>query len=146
MPVPFDPWRRLLAFALFALGFAIVFRGWLFAGFDGAFGDEEDGYLALAIFEHWRHVFAGEVHWTDPIIFFPARGTLGYTDAFFLLGAAEAPLRRLGFDAFSAFMVVMAGLSAVGFFGFRSLAIRHFAVAPAAAAMGAFLFAFSNVD
>jgi hypothetical protein len=113
--------HRLLAFALFALGFALVFRGWLFTGFDGAFGDEEDGYLALAIIEHWRHVFAGEVHWTDPIIFFPARGTLGYTDAFFLLGAVAAGLRRLGFDAFNAFMLVMAGLAAVGFFGFRRL-------------------------
>jgi hypothetical protein len=141
-----DNRHRLLAFALFALGFALVFRGWLFSGFDGAFGDEEDGYLALAIVEHWRHVFAGEVRWTDPIIFFPARGTLGYTDAFFLLGAVAAGLRRVGFDAFNAFMLVMAGLSAVGFFGVRRLAIRHFGVPPAYAAMGAFLFAFSNVD
>jgi hypothetical protein len=141
-----DHRHRLLALALFALGFALVFRGWLFTGFDGAFGDEEDGYLALAIFEHWRHVFAGEVRWTDPMIFFPARGTLGYTDAFFLLGAVDAGLRRLGLDAFNAFMLVMAGLAAAGFFGFRRLAMRQFGVPPAAAAVGAFLFAFSNVD
>ena len=141
-----DHRQRLIALALFVLGFALVFRGWLFTGFDGAFGDEEDGYLALAIFEHWRHVFAGEVRWTDPMIFFPARGTLGYTDAFFLLGAADTSLRWLGLDPFNAFMVVMAGLAAVGFFGFRRLAMRHFGVPPAYAAMGAFLFAFSNVD
>jgi hypothetical protein len=144
--VTFDKRHRLLAFALFALGFALVFRGWLFTGFDGAFGDEEDGYLALAIIEHWRHVFAGTVHWTDPIIFYPARGTLGYTDAFFLLGAADAALRGLGLDAFTAFMAVMAAVSAIGFFGFRSLAIRHFGVPPAFAAIGAFLFAFANLD
>jgi hypothetical protein len=140
-------WRhRLLALALFALGFALVFRGWLFTGFDGAFGDEEDGYLALAIIEHWRHVFAGAVHWTDPIVFFPARGTLGYTDAFFLVGAADAALRGLGLDAFTAFMVVMAAVSAIGFLGFRRLAIRHFGVPAAFAAIGAFLFAFGNLD
>jgi hypothetical protein len=144
--VTFDKRHRLLAFALFALGFALVFRGWLFTGFDGAFGDEEDGYLALAIIEHWRHAFAGTVHWTDPIIFYPARGTLGYTDAFFLLGAADAALRGLGLDAFTAFMAVMAAVSAIGFFGFRSLAIRHFGVPPAFAAIGAFLFAFANLD
>ena len=138
--------HRLLAFALFALGFALVFRGWLFTGFDGAFGDEEDGYLALAIIEHWRHVFAGTVHWTDPIVFFPARGTLGYTDAFLLLGAADAALRGLDLDAFTAFMVVMAAVSAIGFFGFRRLAVRHFGVPPAFAAVGAFLFAFGNLD
>jgi hypothetical protein len=141
-----DDRHRLIAFALFAFGFALVFRGWLFTGFDRAFGDEEDGYLALAIIEHWRHAFAGEVHWTDPIIFFPERGTLGYTDAFFLLGAVDAALRRLGLDAFNAFMLVMAGLAATGFFGFRRLAIRHFGVPPAWAAIGAYLFAFSNVD
>ncbi len=144
--VTFDQRHRLLAFALFALGFALVFRGWLFTGFDGAFGDEEDGYLALAIIEHWRHVFAGTVHWTDPIVFFPARGTLGYTDAFFLLGAADAALRGLGLDAFTAFMAVMAAVSAIGFFGFRRLAVRHFGVPPAFAAIGAFLFAFGNLD
>jgi hypothetical protein len=142
----FDQRHRLLAFALFALGFALVFRGWLFTGFDGAFGDEEDGYLALAIIEHWRHVFAGTVHWTDPIVFFPARGTLGYTDAFFLVGAADAALRGLGLDAFTAFMMVMAAVSAIGFFGFRRLAIVHFGVPPAFAAIGAFLFAFGNLD
>jgi hypothetical protein len=137
---------RLLALALFALGFALVFRGWLFTGFDRAFGDDEDGYLALAIIEHWRHVFAGTVHWTDPIVFFPERGTLGYTDAFFLLGAAHAALRGLGLDAFTAFMVVMVAVSAIGFFGFYRLAIRHFGVPPAFAAIGAFLFAFGNLD
>jgi hypothetical protein len=140
-------WRpRLLAFALFALGFALLFRGWLFTGFDRAFGDDEDGYLALAIIEHWRHVFVGTVHWTDPIVFFPERGTLGYTDAFFLLGAAHAALRGLGLDAFTAFMVVMAAVSAIGFFSFRGLTIRHFGVPPAFAAIGAFLFAFGNLD
>jgi hypothetical protein len=142
----FDQRHRLLAFALFALGFAMLFRGWLVTGFDRAFGDEEDGYLALAIIEHWRHVFAGTVHWTDPIVFYPARDTLGYTDAFFLLGAVDAALRGLGLDAFTAFMVVMAAVSAIGFFGFRSLAIRHFGVPPAFAAIGAFLFAFANLD
>jgi hypothetical protein len=146
VPAKFDERYRLLAFALFALGFALVFRGWLFTGFDRAFGDDEDGYLALAIIEHWRHVFVGTVHWTDPIIFFPERGTLGYTDAFFLLGAAHAALRGLGLDAFTAFMVVMATVSAIGFFSFRRLAIRHFGVPPAYAATGAFLFAFSNLD
>ena len=57
MPKRPDHTDRWLAAALFAAGFALVFRGWLFSGFDGAFGDEEDGYLALALIEHWRHVF-----------------------------------------------------------------------------------------
>jgi hypothetical protein len=79
---------------LFAVGFAWVFRRWLFNGFDGAFGDEADGYLALAIIEHWRHVFAGSAYWSDPIFFYPARGTLGYTDALFL----AVPFEKEGFE------------------------------------------------
>ena len=82
-----------IAAALFAAGFGLVFRRCLFSGFDAAFGDDEDGYLALALVEHWRHVLAGAVHWTDPIFFFPQHGALGYTDAFFLFGVVHAPLR-----------------------------------------------------
>src|SRR5258708_1082355 len=134
-----------IAAALFAAGFALVFRRWLFSGFDAAFGDDEDGYLALALVEHWRHVFAGAVHWTDPIFFFPQHGALGYTDAFFLFGVVHAPLRLAGVDAFTALMLVMAGTSAIGFFGFRRLAVRHFEIPPACAAVGAFLFAFAHM-
>jgi len=137
---------RWIAAALFAIGFALVFRGWLFSAFDGAFGDEEDGYLGLALIEHWRHVFSGEAHWADPFFFFPQRGVLGYTDAFFLFGVAHAPLRFAGADAFTAYMLVIAGMAFVGFFGFRRLAVRHFAIPPAYAAIGAFLFAFGNLD
>jgi hypothetical protein len=135
-----------IAAALFAIGFGLVFRKWLFSGFDAAFGDDEDGYLALALVEHWRHVFAGGAHWTDPIFFFPQHGALGYTDAFFLFGVVHAPLRLAGVDPFTALMLVMAGISAIGFFGFRRLAVRHFEIPPACAAVGAFLFAFANMD
>jgi hypothetical protein len=146
MPKRPDHSDRWLTAALFAAGFALVFRGWLFSGFDGAFGDEEDGYLALALIEHWRHVLSGAVHWTDLLIFYPARGTLGYSDGFLLFGLAHAPLRLLGVDTFTGYMIVMAGLAAIGFFGFRRLAVRHFGIPPAFAAVGAFLFAFANVD
>ncbi|MCC7348752.1 MAG: hypothetical protein IT538_15290 [Variibacter sp.] len=142
-------WRRCSnwqAAALFALGFVFLFRAWLFSGFDRAFGDDEDGYLALALIEHWRHVFSGAARWADPFFFYPQRGALGYTDAFFLFGLAHAPLRLLGADTFTAYMLVMAGLAAVGFFGFRRLAVRHFGIRPAYAAIGAFLFAFANMD
>src|SRR5712675_1386385 len=135
-----------LAPALFAIGFMLVFRGWLFTGFDGAVGDLEDGYIAIALVEHWHHVFAGAAHWTDPVFFHPQRGTLGYTDAFFLLGSVAAPLRSLGVDSFTAYMLVMSALAVVGFFGFQRLATRHFGLPAGAAAIGAFLFCFGNVD
>ena len=104
---------RWLAPALFAIGFMLVFRGWLFTGFDGAIGDLEDGYIAIALVEHWHHVFTGAAHWTDPVFFHPQPGTLGYTDAFFLLGSVAAPLRGLGVDSFTAYMLAMATLAVI---------------------------------
>lgn len=135
-----------LAPLLFVAGFVWLFRRWLFTGFDGAFGDEGDGIIALAIVEHWRHVMAGAVRWTDPLFFFPATGTLGYTDAFFLIGLPHAALRALGIDPFTALMLIMAALAATGFFAFDHLARRYLGLPPAAAALGAFLFAFANVN
>ena len=132
--------------ALFALGFAIVFRRWLFTGFDGVFGDEADGEILVSIVEHWHHVFAGDVHWSDPSFFYPEPGTLGYTDALFLYGVVHAALRALGLDTFTSFMIVMAALAFIGFFGFFRLARRHFGLPAPWAALGAFLFAFANMD
>ena len=137
---------RWLAPALFAVGFMLVFRGWLFTGFDGAIGDLEDGYIAVALVEHWHHVLTGAAHWTDPVFFYPQRGTLGYTDAFFLLGLVAAPLRIIGADSFTAYMLALAALAAAGFFGFHRLATRHFGLPAGTAAIGAFLFCFGNVD
>src|SRR5208282_1611935 len=117
--------RHGLPVALFVAGFLLIFRRWLFSGFDGAFGDQEDGYLALALIEHWHHVFTGAAHWTDPIFFYPQRGTLGYTDAFFLLGLVHATLRMLGTDTFTAYMLGIAALATVGFVSFYRLAMRH---------------------
>src|SRR5260370_26144508 len=87
-----------IAAALFAAGFALVFRRWLLSGFDAAFGDDEDGYLALPLVEHWRHVLTGAVPWTHPIFFFPPHGALRYTHPVFLFCLFHAPLRLASFD------------------------------------------------
>jgi hypothetical protein len=131
---------------LFVAGFAIVFRHWLFTGFDGIFGDDADGELFVAILEHWHHVFAGTAHWSDLSFFYPERGTLGFTDALFLYGLVHAALRVLGFDTFISFMILMAALAAIGFFGFARLARRHFGLSTPWAAIGAFLFTFANIN
>jgi hypothetical protein len=131
---------------LFAAGFAWLFRRWLFTGFDGIFGDEGDGEILIALLEHWHRALAGTAHLADPSFFYPQTGTLGFTDAYLLYGIAFAALRSLGADTFTAFMIVMAALAAIGFFGFLRLARRHFAVPTLCAAVGAFLFAFANMN
>jgi hypothetical protein len=132
--------------ALFAAGFAWMFRRWLFAGFDGIFGDDADGLFLLTLLEHWNRVLSGAAAVASPSFFHPEPGTLGYSDSFFLYGVAFALVRRLGADTYTAFMVVMAALSAIGYFGFLALVRRHLAVPTVWAAVGAFLFAFANME
>jgi len=134
------------AAVLFAAGFAYLFRRWLFTGFDGVFGDGGDGEILLALVEHWHRVFAGLARIADPILFYPESGVLGFTDAYLLYGIVHAAGRATGLDTFSAFMVVMALLAAIGFFGFVHLMHRHFAVPVRWAAIGAALFAFANMN
>jgi hypothetical protein len=137
---------QTLAAIVFAGGFVWFFREWLFSGFDRIFGDDSDGEILIAIITHWNHVFSGQARWPDPIFFYPERGTLGYTDAMFLYGAAHSVLRVLGFDVFTAFMLVLASLSAIGFFGFLRLATHHFRFSMRWALVGAFLFTFANMN
>jgi hypothetical protein len=135
-----------LVVALYAAGLAWTFRRWLFAGFDGIFGDDADGEVMLALLEHWRRVYAGTVWFADPTFFYPVPGALALSDTHFLYGTAYAAMRRLGADPFTAFMLPTAALSAIGFFGFVRLARRHFAIPLPWAAIGGFLFAFANMN
>lgn len=146
MPPVCPALEKSLPAILFAAGFAFLFRRWLFTGLDGIFGDEGDGEILLATLEHWHRVFAGEAHFADPTYFYPERGALGFTDAYFLYGLAYAAGRGLGLDPFTSFMTVMVALAATGFFGFVRLLRRHFAVAAPWTAVGACLFAFANMN
>jgi hypothetical protein len=131
---------------LWALGFFWIFRKWLFGNFDGIFGDDGDARILIMLLEHWHRVFTGrESDWLNPPFFYPERHVLGFTDAYFLYGVAYSILRAGSADPFAAFMLLMAVLSVVGFFGFMRLAMADFAVSPPSAAVGAFLFAFPNM-
>jgi hypothetical protein len=136
----------LSASLLFAFGFSRMFRKWLFDDFDGIFGDHGDARIVIALLEHWYRTFSGNwSDWLSPPFFYPERGVLGFTDAYFLYAVGYVPLRLASIDPFTAFMLVMAALSVIGFFGFMRLAITDFGVSAASAAVGAFLFAFGNM-
>jgi hypothetical protein len=136
----------LVASIMFAAGFAYLFRSWLFTGFDRVFGDEGDGEIVLATLEHWFRALRGEQRLVDPTFFYPEPGALALTDSYTLYGLPYAALRGFGFDAFASFMMVMAALCAIGYWGFLRLARKHFAVAMPWAAAGACLFVFANMN
>ena len=136
----------LCAGVLFALGFSRMFRNWLFDGFDGILGEAGDARIVIALLEHWYRVIAGNWgDWLNPPFFYPERGALGFTDAYLLYAVVYSPLRLAGIDPFTAFMLVMAVLSAIGFIGFMRLAIADLRMSAASAAVGAFLFVFANM-
>jgi hypothetical protein len=136
----------LVAAIMFAAGFAYLFRSWLFTGFDRVFGDEGDGEIVLATLEHWFRALRGEQRLLDPTFFYPEPGALALTDSYTLYGLPYAALRGLGLDAFVSFMMVMAALCAIGYWGFLRLARKHFVVAMPWAAAGACLFVFANMN
>jgi hypothetical protein len=129
-----------------AIGFLWLFRAWVFDGGDGIWGDQGDARLLIAWLEHWYRWFAGaDADWRSPLIFFPERNTLGYSDAYFLYALPYSALRALRIDPFTAFMEVMASLSVIGFASFMRLAICRLDASAPVAALGAFLFAFANM-
>jgi hypothetical protein len=136
----------LIGGLLFALGFAWMFRSWLTTGFDGYFGDEGDARILISLLEHWFRFYSGLVpDWRSPGFFYPERGVLGFSDAYFLYSLPYSLFRASGLDPFISFMAVMALLSAIGFASFMHLAIRHFGARAWTAAAGAFLFAFADM-
>lgn len=136
----------VLGILLWIAGFFLLFRVWLLTGFDGIFGDEGDARIAIGLLEHWYRFFSGATpDWRSPTFFYPEPGVLGFSDTFFLYSIGYSVLRAAGLDAFTAFMGVIVGLSAIGFAGFMLLAIRHFDASAFGAAVGAFLFTFANM-
>jgi len=131
---------------VWSIGFLWLFRAWVFHSGDGIWGDEGDARLLIGWLEHWYRWFSGaEADWRSPIFFFPERNTLGLSDAYFLYAIPYSVLRAIRCDPFTAFMVVMAMLSAIGFASFMRLAINQFHVSVPIASVGAFLFVFANM-
>ena len=106
-------------------GCLVFFRDAITSGFDRIGGDDADARLVVVLHEHWINVFRGRVSWTSPNFFFPAKGTLGYSDTLFLDEIFYAPLRAVGLDPFLAFEWTIILLSLVGFAGFFILCRRE---------------------
>jgi len=125
-------------------GSLIFFRHTVTSGFDRIGGDDADARLVIVLHEHWINVFRGRVSWTSPNFFFPARGTLGYSDTLFINQIFYAPLRAVGLDSFLAYEWTIILLSLVGFAGFFVLCRRELSLGLGASVALATAFAFAN--
>jgi hypothetical protein len=75
------------------------FRDFFQFGFDRVAGDIGDNRFIVAILEHWRRVFLGQMaDFTSPIFFYPEKGVLGSSEALFLFAIPYTIARATGAD------------------------------------------------
>lgn len=115
--------RGLAPFMVYILALSIVFRSWIFSGFDLGFGDRADGIIEISLLEHWRNVFAGAETWNQPIYFWPHVDTLGYNDGYLLFGVDYAVWRLIA-DPFHADMLNIVVFRSIAFWASWALARR----------------------
>ena len=91
---------------------------------DGLIGDGGDARLDIFLRENWYQFLRGRAEFLSPPMFFPIKGTLGYSDAYLLDGLIYVPLRIIGLDPFLSFELFCIGISLVGFISANILLMR----------------------
>jgi hypothetical protein len=140
--------HRLLAWCsallIGALGTWLLHRHQFASGFDLFPGPRGDTRQTAYICEHWYQALRGNAELLSPAIFYPVKGTLGYSDALLLLAAPYSVLRASGFDIFTALAVVAVAFNFLNFVaGFLLLFhVLRFRWLPSVA--GAMFFAFNS--
>lgn len=136
--------NSLVAIALGLLGTVQYHRAQFTSRFDTFFGDRGDVRGVVYFCEHWYQWLLGKTTLMSPGIFYPAKGTLAYSD--FLVGYAipYSAVRALGFGMLSSMEIVVVALTLMNYLACFFL-LRHafrFGVLPACA--GAMFFAFNS--
>jgi hypothetical protein len=124
---------------------ALIFfrKSWL-SGFDLVPGDRGDGRLITFLHEHLYLWVQGISEFRSPAFFYPAKLTLGYTDAFILDVAPYSLFRALGADPYLSMLLMQIGLSAVCFTSAAVIYVRYFKIHPMLAYFAATLVTFPN--
>ena len=122
----------------------VFFRNFLLSGGDKIIGDAGDARFDIFLRENFFQFLLDKSEFLSPPMFFPVKGTLGYSDAYLLDGLIYVPLRMIGLDPFLSFEILCVGLSIIGFISTNILLMRFGAVRQPLAALAATLFVFSN--
>lgn len=122
------------------------FRDFFQFGFDRVAGDIGDNRFIIAILEHWRHVFLGQIaDFTSPIFFYPEKGVLGSSEALFLFAIPYTIARAIGADMPLSFQLTLIALKVIGFWGMFLLARHVLNAGTVLATFAAVLFSISNM-
>ena len=108
--------KQILIFGAITLLELFFFRNILWNG--KLFGDSGDGRLTMLITEHWWRFFTGKEKFADLLMFFPTKGTLGYSDMLFGFGIIHSIFRLLGVDMYLSYKFTLILLHVFGSFSF----------------------------
>ena len=82
-------------------------------------GGSGDGRLTMLLAEHWWRFFTGKDHFRELLMFYPAKGTLGFSDMLLVFGIIHSVFRFFGIDMYLAYkftLMVIHGFGSVSFF------------------------------
>lgn len=136
--------RQIVVVAVGVISVAFFFRYQIANGFTLLSGDRYDGFIEIAILEHWYNVVRGFSHWSQMNYFYPVAGSLGYNDGYFLYGLIYACFRGWGLDPFLSGELVNVVVRSIGFFAFYLALRRIFELPWRWALLAAVLFTISN--
>lgn len=130
----------VLAFgSMLIVGF--YFRSFLLSGGEALYGHDGDPSFANVIHEYLYQAVVHHENLRDLPFFFPAKGVIGYSDAFLLDLPIYSAFRVSGLDPFVSFEWLLISLMVVGFLGFYCavrllLRVNNVLLAAAGAAVG----------
>ncbi|MCI0562918.1 MAG: hypothetical protein MN733_30930, partial [Nitrososphaera sp.] len=140
--------RRLLTWSLVltlgALGTYQFHIALFSSGFDLFPGDRGDARSFVYLAEHWHQALLGHGELLSPGMFYPVKGSLGYTDTFVAQALPYSLLRFAGFDMFSALAVPVILLNFLNYISCFILLNRVLHFNLIASCVGALFFAFNS--
>lgn len=116
----------------------------IFSGFDRFFGDRGDVRGFLYYCEHWYRSLSGKASLLSPAVFYPAKGTLAYSDLLLGVGVPYSLFRALGFDMFVSLELVMILIAFLSYCACFWLLYKTLGLSRAPAIAGAMFFAFNS--
>lgn len=115
-----------------------------FSGFDTFPGDRGDARGFLYFCEHWFRALSGKASLLSPAVFYPAKGTLAYSDLLVGFGVPYSVFRGLGFDMFLSLEIVLFLLAFLSYCTAFWLLYKTLEFRLAPSIVGAMFFAFNS--
>lgn len=134
----------VLALMVGIVGTAAWHRPLLASGLDQIPGDVGDARANVYLVEHWYQVFRGHAELLSPGMFYPVKGTIGYSETMFVHALPYSGLRLAGMDMFSALALPLVLFNFLNYAACFFLLRRVLGLNVVASIAGAMFFAFNS--